>query len=154
MLNHVGKLWLAVMLIVALTIATGIASAQAPEVTLVYHPGDSVRVAVSFKEPVHLEGGRFYFQLQGALQSGQPGFGDAFQGSELKKISDTEYEFAGQIPEVTASGTWRLGFIDASMQGVSKRYNFGTDFKKDVTIRIENPRHVQFPEIKDVGVRP
>src|ERR1700677_2361379 len=141
MLNKIGKMRFAVMLIVAMTVATAMARAQAPEVGLVYHPGDKVRVAFSFKEPFHLEGGRFYFQLQGVLQSGQPGFSDAFQGSELKKISDTEYEFAGQISEATASGTWHLGFIDASVQGVSKRYNFGTDFKNDVTIRIENHRH-------------
>jgi hypothetical protein len=51
-------------------------------------------------------------------------------------------------------GMWRLEIIDVFSAGVMNRYNFGKEFQKEVVVRIENPRHVRFPEIKDVTLQP
>ena len=140
------------VLIVALL--RGAASAQAPEVGTVYKPGDTVRVLVRFQSPAGLEGGQFYFRLKGETQQNQKGFRTEFPGSQFTKISDTEYEIAGTVHENDASGEWRLEIIDVASRGIQRRYAFGADFKTEVTIRIVNPKHVRFPEIKDVTVKP
>ena len=143
-------------MLLALVVAlwTCAASAQAPEVGTVYKPGDTVRIVVSFKTPVSLDGGQFYFYLKGDPQENQKGFATEFGGSKFTKLSDAEYEIAGAVSAAFASGEWQLRIVDAASSGVRRRYNFGAEFTKEVVIRIVNPKHVRFPEIKDVTVKP
>jgi hypothetical protein len=150
-----GQGWLALFAsVVAMLFTCGGLRAQAPTAGLVYHPGDTVRVVVSFKAPIALDGGTFYFQLTGELHNDQQGFARDFGGSGFKKLSDTEYEVSGEVSAALASGTWRLGILDMRTQGVTKRYTYPSDFTSEVTIRIENPKRVEFPAIKDVRVQP
>ncbi len=143
-------------MLLALVVAlwTCAASAQAPEVGTVYKPGDTVRIVVSFKTPVSLDGGQFYFYLKGDPQENQKGFATEFGGSQFTMLSDSEYEIAGTVTNNLASGQWQLRVIDVGSQGARRRYQFGADFGNEVLIRIVNPKHVRFPEIKDVTVKP
>ncbi len=142
------------LVLLTLVVFTGLAHAQAPDVGTVYKPGDTVRIVVSFKTPVTLDGGQFYFYLKGDPQENQKGFATEFGGGQFTELSDTEYEIAGTVSDTLASGEWQLRIIDAVSTGARRRYNFGTEFSKEVVIRIVNPKHVRFPEIKDVTVKP
>ncbi len=142
------------LLVVALVLGVSAEASWAQEPELVFKPGDTVRVVVAFKTPIALDGGGFFFYLQGDPQEPQRTFATEFGGSQFAKISDNEYEIAGTVREEFASGRWQLRIIDVAAGGVRRRYNFGTDFKSELTIRIGNPKHVRFPEIKDVTLKP
>jgi hypothetical protein len=144
----------AVVVILACAAAAGTAKAQSPEVGVVYRPGDTIHVVVTFEKPIKVDSGGFYLQLQGALTPGQWGFATAFWGTQLAAISDREYEFSGPLSASVGSGKWLLQFVDVATGGVTRRYNFGTDFKEEIVLRIENPRHVEFPDLNSVTLRP
>ncbi len=142
----------AVVVLAVVLFSAAVLAAQEPEV--VFRPGDTVRIVVTFKSPVNLDSGACFFRFRGELQENQRGFGTEFGLHQLARISDTEYEFSGTVPPTSASGRWRLEIIDPSSEGVARRYQFGQGFNKEVVIRIVNPKHVQFPDIEDVTVKP
>jgi hypothetical protein len=55
-------------------------AADTPEATVAYRPGDTVRVIVTFKEPISLKNAMLRFNLQGALPAGQKVFTSLFDG--------------------------------------------------------------------------
>src|SRR5712692_1175497 len=93
----------------------------AQEPAVFYKPGDTVRIVVSFKSPVSLSEGRFFFRLQDKLQETQHGFQTEFNGGQFSKSTDAEYEVSGVVGENIASGMWRLEIIDVFSAGVMNR---------------------------------
>lgn len=148
------KAWLTLSLVAVLTLACAAAQAQAPDVGLVFHPGDRVTIEVSLKTPFATDGGFFYFQLQGVSPSGQEGFITYFQGNDFHKVSDSTFELSGVVSDTVASGTYQLSFVQISAHDVARRYTGGTDFKNMISIKVSNPRRVEFPEIRNLTVRP
>jgi hypothetical protein len=142
-------------LIAAVLLACTALNGQAPAVGVVYHPGDAVHIIVSFKSPVTLTNGRFLFVLNGAPHADQQGFEAQFGGTDFKRLSETEYEVSGDVSPIMASGGYRLEVLYMTMQGVTKLYNRDPDLAgNEITIRIENAKHIEFPGIKDVRVQP
>lgn len=139
------------MLLLLVVVCATTVSAQ--EASVVFHPGESVHVLVTLKSPTALDRMVFAFGLLGQPDKNQEQLGTSFQGSEFKKISDEEFEMTVKIPEHTASGTFRLAWIDISVKEVSKQYREGSDFKV-LTITVLNPEHPEFPTIGDVKLAP
>ena len=139
------------MLLVLVVICATTVSAQ--EASVVFHPGESVHVLVTLKAPAAFDRVVFSFGLFGQADKKQEQLGRSFQGSEFKKISDEEFEMTVKIPEHTASGPFRLNWIDIGVKDVSKQYVEVSDFKV-LTITILNPEHPEFPAIEDVRLAP
>jgi hypothetical protein len=140
-----------VMLLLLVVICAATVSAQ--EASVVFHPGESVHVLVTLKSPAAFDRVVFSFGLFGQPDKKQEQLGRSIQGSEFKKISDEEFEMTVKIPEHTASGPFRLNWIDIGVKDVSKQYLEGTDYKV-LTITIFNPEHPEFPTIDDVKLAP
>jgi hypothetical protein len=121
----------------------------------VRHPGDTVRIVVTFKSPVEADSVRYQFALTGQLDSRQQGFTNGFWSEGPgKKRSPTEYELTGTILGTIATGTYRLVTVRLVVNGVEKDYYLEKDFQKIVELRIDNPATVSFPEIKDLKPEP
>jgi hypothetical protein len=136
-----------------LTIAAVIApAADTPEATVAYRPGDTVRVIVTFKEPVALKNAMLRFNLQGALPAGQKVFTSFFDANALVKLSDREFELTGKIGEHVATGTYQLGFINATDDAdFTRNFSAGQDLPV-ITISVRNDRRVEFPDITTIRV--
>lgn len=131
-----------------------IGRAQAPEVGTVYKPGDTVRVVVTLKSPLVVTRAQVRFTLDGEPRPDQRGFHNYLDCDNVTKISDTEYEIAGRVIDDDASGKYKLSWFYLYSNGAEKQYVVGQDFQQVVLVRVENPAHVKFPEIKDVTVKP
>lgn len=140
--------------ILAVMLCAGLAHAQGPEVGTVYRPGDTVRIVVTLKSPLAVSRANFRFNLDGKLQPQQLGYHSYFDGSDFTKISDIEYEIAGRVTDDTASGKYKLSWFYLYSNGAEKQYVVGQDFQQVVVVRIENPAHVEFPDVKDITVKP
>jgi hypothetical protein len=127
-------------------------AADTPEATVAYRPGDTVRIFVTFKEPISLKNAMLRFGLQGALPAGQKVFTSFFDANALVKLSDREFELTGKIGEHVATGTYQLGFINATDDAdFTRNFNAGQDFPV-ITISVRNDRRVEFPDIKTIRV--
>jgi hypothetical protein len=149
-----GAIRILFLAVATLLLAATTSNAQVPVMGLTYHPGDKVRVTVTFKAPVAASQGTVRFDLQGQPLDTQQGFPTLITGSEFKKISDTQCEISSTIPDFAASGTYRLRFVVISVGDANKSYVFGSDFTEVVSIQVADPKRVQFPEIGDITVNP
>jgi hypothetical protein len=141
-----------VMLLVLVVICATTVSAQ--EASVVFHPGESIHVLVTLKAPpATFDGVSFAFGMLGQPDKKQEQLGTSFQGNDFKKITDEQFEMTVTIPEHTASGTFRLSWINITVKHIAKQYQEGSDFKV-LTITILNPEHPEFPTIEDVKLAP
>lgn len=141
----------AVFCVLPLISATSFA-ADTPSAAVAYRPGDTVRVFVTFKEPISLKGALVRFGLQGELPEGQKVFIQMFDAGTPIKLSEREYEFQAKIGEYVASGTYQLSFINATDEAdLTRGFAAGRDFPM-ITVCVRNDKHVAFPEIKTVRV--
>ena len=136
---------------VLINVFSSFLAAQEMAVGLRLHPGDPVRIAVSFKSPIMPSSAMARFELIGPIQKDQAGFNTLFDLSDIQKISDKEYELATKIPNKIATGQFRLTFIIVTIDGVSKRYNPGADFH-DVTLEVTDNERSSFPDIENVKI--
>lgn len=142
---------LAGLLAVAATIAP---AADTVDAALAYRPGDTVRVIVTFKEPIALKNVVLRFYLQGALPAGQKVFAQLFDANTVTKLSDREFELSGKIGDHVATGTYQLSFINATDDAdFTRNFSAGQDLPV-VTISVRNDRRVEFPDITGVKVAP
>jgi len=138
-----------------LTVAAATApAADTAEATLAYRPGDTVRIFVTFKEPISLKYALLRFNLQGPLPAGQKVFTSIVDASSFTKLSDREFEMTGKIGEHVATGTYQLSFINASDDAdFTRNFSAGQDLPV-VTISVRNDRRVEFPDITTIRVAP
>lgn len=138
-----------------LTMAAVIApAADTVDASLAYQPGDTIRVIVTFKEPVSLKSAMLRFYLQGGLPAGQKVFAQLFDANNFTKLSDREFELTGKIGDHVATGTYQLSFINATDDAdFTRSFNAGQDLPV-VTIIVRNDRRVEFPDITTVRVVP
>jgi hypothetical protein len=133
-------------------VAVGVCQAQ--EASVVFHPGDKVHVLVNFKAPPPtLENVNVVFQLLGVVDKDQALLTTVFQGGDVKKITETQFEVTGLVAQNVASGHYRLNYIGVVSKGVGKQYNEGADFN-EVVVTVVNPEHPDFPAIANVHVAP
>jgi hypothetical protein len=129
-------------------------AADTVDASVAYRPGDTVRVIVTFKEPVSLKSAMLRFYLQGALPAGQKVFAQLFDANSFTKLSDREFELAGKIGDHVATGTYQLSFINATDDAdFTRNFNAPQDLPV-VTISVRNDRRVEFPDITAVKVSP
>jgi hypothetical protein len=94
------------------------------------------------------------FNLQGALPAGQKVFTSLFDANTLVKLSDREFELTGKIGEHVATGTYQLGFINATDDAdFTRNFSAGQDLPV-VTVSVRNDRRVEFPDITTIRVAP
>jgi len=119
---------------------------------VVFHPGETVHILVTFKTPPASIGSAVCaFGIVGQPDKKQEQLAQNIQVNQVKKVNDTQFEVSGTISEHIASGTFRLNWINIGINGVAKMYTEGTDFK-ELTISILNPEHPEFPAIDAVKV--
>jgi hypothetical protein len=127
-------------------------AADTPEATLAYRPGDTVRVVVTFKEPISLKYALVRFSLQGPLPAGQKVFTSIVDANSFTKLSDREFEMTGKVGEHVATGTYQLSLINATDDSdFTRSFGAGQDLPV-VTISVRNDRRVEFPDIQTVRV--
>ena len=81
----------------------------------------------------------------------QAGLQANFQLGQFRRITDTEFVVEGPTPAVM-SGTYRLNTIQLrNPLSAIRNYNYPTDYKDDITVKIETSDKHIFPEIKSVG---
>jgi hypothetical protein len=142
-----------ILLLLAFVVASA-GTACAQEASVVFHPGESIHILVTLKTPtIPFDNTAFYFGLVGQPDKLQAQLGRGFQGNEYKKISDTQFEISGKIPDHTATGNFTLNWISVNINGVGKVYDAGSDFKS-VTVTVINSEHPDFPAIDDVKLVP
>jgi hypothetical protein len=132
--------------------AVAVTNAQEP--SLIYRPGDTVRVVVRFKAPIIATSMSFQFVVQTGDTLQQGNLSRVFGSGASKNISDTEYEISGTVGERILTGEYRLASIQVISQGVSKNYTAGSDFQTRIIIKIENPAVADFPQIEDLTLQP
>src|ERR1700722_908609 len=116
------------LLVLALTTACGV---SAQEAKVVFHPGDQIHILVTFKAaPASLEGGTFTFALEGQPDKAQELLNRGLYGNQIHKVSETQYEITGTIPEHVVSGHYGLAAIGVGIMGVGKQYSAKTDFSE------------------------
>jgi RNA binding exosome subunit len=114
------------LFVVALATACGV---SAQEANVVFHPGDQIHILVTFKAaPASPEGGTFTFALEGQPDKAQELLNRGLYGNQIHKVSETQYEITGTIPEHVVSG----------------------HYGNELTITVINPEHPDFPAINDV----
>jgi hypothetical protein len=132
---------------------SGSARAQAP----VYHPGDVLRISVTFGGP---DAGRITSAVINlttpSVSSSQPGFKADIYPGESKQTGPNTFEVSYKIPEIQASGEYQLDQIRAVVTvgrdaPITLFYNPPADFPRK-TFKIENPNTLVKPTIKDVKV--
>ncbi len=129
-----------------------IAPAADTEATVVYRPGDTIRIFVTFKEPISLRGVIARFNLRDQLPAGQKVFTSFFDANSFVKQSDHEFELTGKIGEHVAAGTYQLGFINATDDAeFTRSFSAGQDFPV-VIVSVRNDRRVEFPDITTIRV--
>jgi len=138
---------LLLLFVVTLATACGV---SAQEASVVFHPGDQIHILVIFKTPpTTIEGGSFTFGAVGQPDKAQELLNRGFNGNQVHKVSDTQYEITGTIPDHIVSGHYGLTNISFAIMAVGKQYSAGNDFK-ELTITVINPEHPEFPAIDDV----
>jgi hypothetical protein len=142
------NIMMSLILIVSCTVAL-----SAQEASIVFHPRDPIHILVEFKTPPPpLQCASYYFSLMGQPGKSQQSLDQGFGGGQVRKISDTEFEISGTIPEHIASGNFRLSRINVAINDVGKQYS--QDDFKELTIAILNPERPEFPVIGDVKLVP
>jgi len=141
--------WIAVLMMITTARADDLAS------VVVFHPGETMHLVVAFKDSgITFDSVWCRFSLQGQQREGQKAFSGTMDLNRMTKIPDREreYELSGTITDQVASGDFSLEFVIGSLNGLSRRYNSGADFSK-ITIRVENPKRVDFPDIKTITLK-
>ncbi len=133
---------------------SAVLSAQEIGVGMTKRPGDQVRLTIIFKSPIELTSVWFRFTNQGPVQHNQPNFGTVVDGSQLSRISQTEYDVVGTVPNNVSSGTYELVNLTAGDSRGSRTYQPGKDFPSGITMRVENNAHIEFPDIKTITLAP
>jgi hypothetical protein len=128
-----------------------LSAAQDLAVGLRVHPGDPVRVLVGFKTAITPKV-MVRFQLVVPLQTDQMGFSSLLDLRELKGISEKDYEVSGKVPDLLASGQYRLTQIYVTIGELTRTYDAGTDFHDNVTLDVANEQHSSFPDIDKVKI--
>jgi hypothetical protein len=143
------RVWAIAILVV---LFSGYAKAQAP----VYHPGDVIRISVTFDGPDagHITAAMINLGTPKA-PSNQSGFSTEIFPGVSKQTGPNTFEVSYTIPETQASGEYPLSQIRAlfgpSGAQITLFYNSPTDFPSK-TFKIDNPKSIVKPTIKSVIV--
>jgi hypothetical protein len=129
-----------------------LSAAQDLAVGLRVHPGDPIRVLVGFKTPITPKQVMARFQLVVPLQTNQAGFSSLLDLREQKAISEKDYEVSGKVPDLLASGQYRLTQVYVTIGDLTRSYNAGIDFHDNVTLEVANEQHSSFPDIDKVKI--
>jgi hypothetical protein len=114
-------------------------------------PGDPLRYTITLDAPVKgaVTTIILSFSLVTDVQKGQEGLQQDFSLMAFKQISSVQYQVEGVTP-ASMSGTYQLKQIQFRTSGGIRNYEFPTDFKQEVKLKIETPEKDVFPKIKSV----
>jgi hypothetical protein len=133
-----------------------VASAQTPPPPLIYHPGDVIRVSITFAGSDAAKISRVTMSMSSSapVQPGQVGFMKSFGSGAFKKTTPDTFEISYTIPTNQASGEYRLIEIDTTIdQEAPINFSYGSPDSFPVrTFKIENPKTIVKPTITAVSV--
>jgi len=136
------------MVILFLSIA---ATAQTP----VYHPGDTIQLAVTFEgvDAGKVTGASMNWFTQ-TIPDNQPGFQQSMFGNQSQQTGPNTFRISFKVPDTQARGEYTLNQLRAELKvgsnSVTALYQ-QSDFPAR-TIRVENSTTITKPKIKDVTV--
>ena len=119
-------------------------AADAPEVHLVYKPGEKVTMVISFDHhlPKPLTGALFRFCLRNAAREDQKAFQITLLGTTVTRKSEAEYEISGIIDKGIATGEYQLDILNVSADSFTRSYT-----PPAIKIRVDNDQNFVFPDV-------
>lgn len=140
----------------ALTVLVLLANSNANAQTPVYHPGQKLIITISFDGPDadKVTAADFNFGLPGGSTPSQPGFSAAmFSNNSKPAAAPHTFEVTFDIPDNQASGEYHLSQIRAAFNSPSVALTYSGDELPARVAKIENPRTLTKPKLKDVEVK-
>lgn len=130
----------------------GATQAQTP-VPVVYHPGQTITVTVTFegKDADKIVSAAMNMTIPEQPKD-QAGFQNSFYSPASKNVGPNKFEISFTIPDLQASGDYKLDQIRAFAgpgSSIVLYYNPPVDFTTKI-FRIENSAKFDKPKIKDV----
>jgi hypothetical protein len=154
-MKHILKISRHIMPMVLTLILSLAATAQGP----VYHPGQTIRISITFDGPDAKKIDRVAMSLSSAASPSQPGFRTEIYSEDSKKTSPATFEVSYAIPDIQGSGDYQLNqirvFASVETGGpqITLYYNSPTEFPAR-TFKIDNSNTLIKPTIKDVKELP
>jgi hypothetical protein len=151
-MRHFGKIPCCFTPIILALVLNLSAHAQTP----VYHPGQKLIIKISFDGPDadKITGADFNFGLPGGSAPSQPGFSNAMFSNESKPTTAPHtFEITFNIPDIQASGEYHLSQIRATFNSPSVTLLYSGDELPARVVKIDNPKTLTKPKLKDVEVR-
>jgi hypothetical protein len=141
-------------MVLAALLLCGSAKAQTPAVAPEYHPGDTIKISVTFEGPDagKISTAQINLHVPSPLPN-QLGFKTEIFPGESKSTGPNTFEISYKIPEDQASGDYALGEIRAILypeSPITLTYTPAEFTAK--TFKIVNPKTLVKPKIKDVKV--
>jgi hypothetical protein len=136
------------MFMVLVVLFCGSASAQTP----VYHPGDTIKISVTFAGPDagKIDSAAADLKIANG-PTDQPGFSIDLYSQEASPTTSNTFVISLKIPKSQASGDYKLvlirGFVPEPK--ITLEYFAPADYSER-TYTIQNPEHFVKPTIKDV----
>jgi len=117
--------------------------------------GNSFTLFVTFEDSMpKVDTIACYFSLVGNAKPGQEDFAKAFNCvGPPKKIDDTHYSAAVDIPRGTAEGDYRLSRVDVQLDSVNHIYD-SQHLPSLSPVAVHNPEHLNFSPIKKLETKP
>jgi len=126
--------------------------------TPVYHPGQTLRITITFEGPDanKVTGAAMSLNTSSSSLPAQSGFLGSIYSGDSKQTAPNTFEISYQIPSTQATGDYALNQLRAFVKvngndQVTMFYQASTDFPSR-TFKIDNPATVDKPKIKDVMV--
>ncbi len=118
-------------------------------------PDNTFTLFVTFQESMpKIDGVGCGFNLDGSPKPGQENFVVVFNCTgSVKKVDDTHYSAEVQIPGAIAAGDYKINFLTVYIGGANHRYD-GQNIPNLAPVKINNPDHLKFSSIKDLGYKP
>jgi hypothetical protein len=134
------------MLVVLVLVFNNSAKAQGP----VYHPGQTIRISVTFEGPDagKVDAARMDLSTPKCSDS-QPNFNPSIYSGDSKPAGRNTFEVAYKITDTQCSGDYTLIQLRAGIGAIEVIYKSPADFTAKA-FKIDNPNTLVKPQIKDV----
>jgi hypothetical protein len=145
-----AKVWASMILIA--TLAAGLQAQTLQSVTVESHPGETVRLLLSFDGPVELTGASANFSLMKLNNEAQTRWPKAFNIGRLKPATEskTKWELTGEIPAYTASGVYHLIWVSLNVADLAKSYDWPIPGHPPIDLTVVNDRKDPMRPLTDV----
>jgi hypothetical protein len=120
-----------------------------------YKPGDTIRISITFdgSDVGDIHAAQVTIRNFAEPEKGQQGFNTVLNGGDSKRASRNTFEVSIKVPDIIASGEYRLHQIYITFEGGRPPvyYTMETDFKEKLLFHIKNSKHFEDPKITSIS---